>query len=477
MAQQKKKKFVPVTDILAPSSDQKKIQITHDELEASTSSYDSEIYDLKLEALRDFGKARPLSTDDTPNEKTSTTKESNTSQAKERKDFSALSRTSPRVRARRRIGWWVAGFLAVAAIVYTFVALLPRVTVAITTKKIPVTITHQVIIADSTVGTSTTDHIAGEVVTERKTNVFTFPATGIQTGATKARGTVIIFNNYSTSPQVLVATTRFETPDGKIFRLDKRVTVPGGKKIGQVFEPGSIEAEVTADQPGPAYNIDPVDHFTIPGFKGTDKYEKFYATSLQPMSGGSSGEVPIATTQDIDLAKKSAEARMKESIMSTIALKIPNGFTFIKDTPTFTILTEKVDTRVDENKNFTVAIEAESSALTFKESDLRAVLQSIARKEGNIPSTYVEKEGTISYATTTVDSKNYRIQAQVLYQATFWNPIDTNQLAKTIAGKNEEDLKSTVLALDGIDRLTVSFWPFWVSRVPKSLGRINITVE
>jgi hypothetical protein len=477
MAQQKKKKLIPVTDILAPSSNKKDIQISRDDTVSYEIPHDhtAEVYDLKLEALRDFGKARPLPTDnfDFNENQTSDQKKTNDKFSKE---FSNIARPSVRVRSSRRMWWWVVGVAVVVVFAYIVIAVLPRVTVAITAKKLSTTTTQKITITDS-IGGASDNQVSGEVITERKTNVFTFPATGIQSGLAKARGTIIIFNAYSTAPQTLIATTRFETPDGKIFRLNKRVVVPGGKKTGQVFEPGSVEAEVTADQAGPEYNIDPVDHLTIPGFKGSDKYEKFYATSLQPMSGGSNSEIPVATEQDIVSAKQSAQTRMKESIMSTIALKIPNGFTFIKDTQTFSIRTEKVDTRVDENKNFTIAIEAESSALAFKESDLRALLQSAARKEGNVPTPYIEKEGVITYATTTSDWVNHTIKAEVSYQGTFWNPIDVSQLTKDIAGKNEDDLKSTILSLEGIDRLTVSFWPFWVSRVPNNSEKIEITIE
>lgn len=108
------------------------------------------------------------------------------------------------------------------------------------------------------------------------------------------------------SPQILVATTRFETSDGKIVCLDSRVVVPGATTKDGQLQPSSIDVNVTADQPGPDYNIpactDPC-KFTIPGFKGTDKFEGFYGISKNPMTGGNLGSVPMVTADDLKMLK------------------------------------------------------------------------------------------------------------------------------------------------------------------------------
>jgi hypothetical protein len=109
-------------------------------------------------------------------------------------------------------------------------------------------------------GTSST--LQYQTVTISKDGKMVVEANGDEYVNTKASGTIIIYNNYSADSQKLVASTRFEAPNGKIFRISQPVTVPGKK--GDT--PGSIEAIITADQAGPDYNVGLVD-FTIPGFK------------------------------------------------------------------------------------------------------------------------------------------------------------------------------------------------------------------
>ena len=86
-------------------------------------------------------------------------------------------------------------------------------------------------------------------------------ATGERQVEKRATGTIIIYNNYSDTPQRLIKNTRFATPEGLVFRISDSVNVPG--KIGPT--PGSIVAVVTADEPGDKYKVGLKD-FTIPGF-------------------------------------------------------------------------------------------------------------------------------------------------------------------------------------------------------------------
>jgi len=117
-------------------------------------------------------------------------------------------------------------------------------------------------------------------------------AVGIEKIEKKATGKIKIFNVFSSKSQTLVASTRFETADGKIYRISNSVTVPGSVSQGNKVIPGAVSVNVLADQAGEQYNIGLTD-FTIPGFKETSKYEKFYARSETEMTGGFVGEAVV----------------------------------------------------------------------------------------------------------------------------------------------------------------------------------------
>ena len=115
-------------------------------------------------------------------------------------------------------------------------------------------------------------------------------ATGITSGGQYASGKITVYNNYSSAPQKLIANTRFQTSDGKIYRIKGAISVPGM---------GVTEATVYADRAGEEYNIGPAD-FTIPGLKGGPRFEKVFAKSKSAMSGGTSGNVRIVKKEDLD---------------------------------------------------------------------------------------------------------------------------------------------------------------------------------
>ena len=168
--------------------------------------------------------------------------------------------------------------------------------------------------------------VSGLTDTEKKL----VPASGSEKVSTKAGGTIIIYNNYDNKVQKLVKNTRFETKDGKVYRITQAVSVPGvTTKDGQTV-PGSVEAQVVADQPGADYNIDLSD-FTVPGFKGDPRFDKFYARSKTPMTGGLVGDVKKVS--DADKAKAIADLQntLRDRMLKEAKLQIPAGFILFDD--------------------------------------------------------------------------------------------------------------------------------------------------
>jgi len=177
-------------------------------------------------------------------------------------------------------------------------------------------------------GTDATN-IAVRVLDETQDISLTYEVTGENSvSGKKASGSVVIYNEYSSSSQTLIATTRLQSTDGKIFRLLKNVVVPGTTNVGGTIQPGAIEAEVVADQAGSDFNIDPTD-FKIPGFANGPKFDKFYAKSSSSFSGGTSdgtsGGSAKVTQQDIDSAKAKAEAAINDKINSVISGELQTG--------------------------------------------------------------------------------------------------------------------------------------------------------
>ena len=385
---------------------------------------------------------------------------------------------------RKRFKWgraavWGGACIALGMAAYAVAAVLPRAEVALVAKKTGWEYAN-------TIGASTeiaavdpaTRRIPVAVFLEKKTNVFQFPATGAAKSIErKAIGRVAIFNGFSESSQPLVAGTRLETPDGKIFRLKDRVVVPGATRTEGELIATSIEADVIADKAGEAYNIGPVGKFTIPGFAGTQKFEGFYATSKDSMAGGFIGESKYPTAEDMRAAKENAERQMKEVIEAFLATQVvPDGFRVMESSRKFAVIRTVVNEGVDDRGNFSVYMEAEGGVGALKEEHVLELMTELARQAKADEALHI-KEHTISYGDIAVDAKTGSITLPVDFKGIFWKPIELADFKNRIMGKTQDELKAIVFSTESLDRADITLWPFWVHTVPNDVERVTVELQ
>src|SRR3989344_2747470 len=168
--------------------------------------------------------------------------------------------------------------------------------------------------------------IPGQLFSIRKSVEKSFPATGEKDVAQKARGMLTVYNEYGTAPQILIATTRFESEKGLIFRTLKTITVPGTTVKNGVITPGQVTVEVIADKAGSDYNIEP-GKFTIPAFKekgDTDRFGKYYAKSSELIRGGIIGKAKVITEQDYMKAKTEVQEEAINEVKQALATQTAN---------------------------------------------------------------------------------------------------------------------------------------------------------
>ncbi len=213
-----------------------------------------------------------------------------------------------------KIGIVVICLLVLAGLIYGISGQFAYVTVKVTPKqgRLLISNTYQ---ASSNGQTGLKFVLASNLQDEATVTV---NATGKQNVQTKAQGQITIYNNYSPQAQKIVATTRFQTANGLIFRTPSAVTIPGQtvNSSGQTA-PGQITLNVIADKAGADYNVEPA-NFTIPGFKGTPKATKIYAQSKIAMAGGFVGEQ--GQVSEVDKAK--AETELKKILTDKITQKL-----------------------------------------------------------------------------------------------------------------------------------------------------------
>lgn len=282
----------------------------------------------------------------------------------------------------------------------------------------------------------------------------------------KASGTIVIYNEYSKDPQTLVANTRFQAASGKIYRISKAVTIPGAR--GEAA--GSVEATVTADQAGSAYNAGLTD-FKIPGFKGDPRYDKFSAKSKTPMTGGSAGqEWTISETERAKVVADLKQSLLKKAA-EQIRFQIPENFILYDNNITSTFEEEIAST--------TLALSIEAQAIIFDRDVLSRALVAFSLPEEvrdqPFTITNLEQLGiTIDQNSLKSDDKKATIIAEG--QATVKLTADLDILRSKLVGVDAVRAQEIFKQFSAIDKVQVNFQPPWIRQFPKTVERIKVAI-
>ncbi|PIR97843.1 MAG: hypothetical protein COT89_02115 [Candidatus Colwellbacteria bacterium CG10_big_fil_rev_8_21_14_0_10_42_22] len=367
----------------------------------------------------------------------------------------------------------IAGVIAGLTMIITLVVVsTPRVSVALTLEKIDQGYIGPLIVSPNTEESSISDkmiNLRGIILSKKKNITKSYPATGTDSVGRKARGTITIYNDFGVEKQTLVKTTRFVTPDGKIFRLDYDVVVPGRNADGS---PSSIDASVTADQPGESYNIGPVSKLRIPGFQGSSKYEGFYAESKEDMKGGTTGEVKVPTDADIESAREDAKKSLEDVLKTDLLVDMPEGVEVLEGAYELFITKEEINDVVDKKNEFNITLYGEMKIVGFSEKELLEVLgERFSEEAGKELTSYMAE---VDYGEVSVDFENQTMKSAVNIRSQWIEPFDVEEFKQRVAGLTENQLKEAVFSTPGVSGGEVRMWPFWVNKVPKDIDRISV---
>jgi hypothetical protein len=357
----------------------------------------------------------------------------------------------------------------------TKITLTPRVEAA--------SVNQQFTATQSAVGSTTGGTAAGlefQTVTLTKDGSMQVKAAASHYVETKATGSIIIYNNYSKAPQKLIANTRFATPDGLIFRIGSAVTVPG--KSGST--PGSVKADVTADEAGAQYNVGLVD-LTIPGFKGEPQYSGFYARTIpdDPIQGGL-----VGTTTDIDPASLSAaqdtiDAELDASLLSQARGDIPEGYILPGNayTITYKALPSGTATSSADTQVATVNQEATFHGLIFKTDELATLISAEVNGTALTDQTGLIGANNLQFALvssgTSTDAWNAsEITFSLTGTTTLVSTIDTNSLLNDLVSKPRKNLNAILTGYPSVAKAEVTMTPFWRTTFPDNPNAITVVV-
>ena len=372
-----------------------------------------------------------------------------------------------------RIALWGLAAISVIFLFFALSTLFANATVTITPKSETFALNDALLKASKD---SPESDLTFQTMTLTDSETKTINSTSTETVDKKASGRVVIYNAYSSLPQKLIVDTRLETADGKIYRIDNAVTVPGTSTKGGETLPGSVEVSVHADKGGAEYNIGLTD-FTIPGFKGGLKYGKFYARSKTEITGAISGKVYVLEKNDLETAKTELGATLEDKLVKKAEGELPKGFVLFKDASNFEILNSDA-TFESENSAVPVTLQGKLTAVILDEAKLANKIASVSLKDWNgKEDIYIPNLRNISFSLKddlAGISSAKEISFALSGQGKIIWKFDEEKLKSELLGKKKSGLKDVIRDYPSIARAEAKLSPPFRSTFPKDKKDIKL---
>ena len=357
-------------------------------------------------------------------------------------------------------------FIVVVAIVLVTVLYLSTVQATLVVHAIQKDFASDLIVHTAQTPVDPTD-IKGNVVSGSMTKTKTFAPTG--DGAKKVEGTSkgnITITNKGAAAQPLVATTRFLTADGILFRLDKTVSVPAN---------GSVVAAIHADKPGITGDV-AATHFIIPGLNAA-KQLLISADSKETFIGGEQS-ISVVGQSEMDAAVQATKQEMVNDARDM--LRTQAGGTFDGEIFTGDITAQKVSIKPDtEAKSYDVTLTTTVTGVFYDRTALKALMtshiydgigqgQDVSDLNADAMLVSVEQVDT----KTNTASLHAHLDGHIITTRTN-KALDVGRFVGLSADEAKE-----LLVKDGTaSSVDVSFFPFWISHIPRLKDHINIDLK
>lgn len=387
-------------------------------------------------------------------------------------------------------------FFAISALVFVIIAyfVLPTVTIAITPEvKIERPI-ERVVLADSgrnsaEIAVSSSPMVATSPITTEIELTKTYTTSGVSSKGSNAQGQITIHND-GDQTQLLIARTRFRSPDGFIFRIPAAVSVPGK---------GTVNTQVVADPldergmvTGAKGNLVAKTRFTLPALKGTYK-DLIYAENDQAFTGGVTEAIKVLTADDITKASADILNEINKVALQKLQERVDQQN---QSANTHLILVKDakvIQTQVESNtvqdgakaddvrENFRVYAKVKVSSVTFERGEMMKILDrklsSLLNPDMRIAN--VDYDGLdLQFVENDARNQKVRFNVTVPYRLEYIMKPDYLDSIKTqIVGLSIADSETYLNKLEPIAEAKVSAWPFWVNSIPGLKSNITLTIR
>lgn len=382
---------------------------------------------------------------------------------------------------------------------------LPGATLVLTPKSKVIEVPKNVILADveknrAELDTRPSNMIASYGIQTKIDKVFTFQATGKDTQGGKNSTGKIKIENTSATDWPLVPKTRFQSPDGIVYRSTSQVVVPGGS----VSKPGILEMQVTADPidafgqaVGDRGNLKNGVKFFLPALSAENQ-KKIFAVADGDFAGGVTNVVTFISNEDITAAKAKMETELKASAEAELKaivekknqsqntrLALITGKNLIDTTSPTIIIPPNIQGQ--HLNSFDVKGSMTASGTAYDLDELLDILKKEIRLKKNPEKSLASiDEGSLTYKVVDVDKTLKKTTITATIQGIEEFEVSPNkengerlikEIKDSVVGKDITVARDFIQNLPAIEKVEIKSWPAWAPTLPSVPDNIQIEIK
>ncbi|MFC1615470.1 hypothetical protein ACFL2L_01595, partial [Patescibacteria group bacterium] len=278
---------------------------------------------------------------------------------------------------------------------------------------------------------------------------------------------ITVVNEHSVN-QKLVATTRFLTDNGELFRLKKYIEAPAN---------GQVEAEIYADDPKQIIKEIPEGQLTIPGLRKALQ-SKIYGKIINTIKPNT-GKVKIIKEDDIERAKNEASEDLSKRAIIQFAKEIKSGEKILPKSINKEILEFKIDKKIGEKTaTFNSQSKVIFTAVIFDEDELLSLgkhhlEQSIADDKQLLE---IKEDGLLYFIEKyDLESNTANIKVSLTGKVAI-NEKHKKLNKENISGMDKEEALIYFKTVKEIKKIEIITSPSWWSRLPRLESGITIEI-
>lgn len=325
--------------------------------------------------------------------------------------------------------------------------------------------------------------LAYEVMTLSASGESQVEAAGEEEVQEQATGLIEVIKTTSGSER-LVANTRFESPSGLIYRIADPVVVPGAVTNDEGDSiPGTVQVEVTAEEPGEVYNLDEGVRFTIPGFSEsglTELFENVYAESRTEIDGGYDGLQYSVQDEELSEARQKLQQDLRDALLERMDTERPADFVLFPNAVTFTYEAAPPVEYPESEDLVTIKETATLQIPIFQQDELASYIADATVPGYEANPVRIDNYPDIGFAYDSATTSQNQIDTLPSLDFTLsgtpelvWTfPMD--EFKEEVAGEAKDALRLIITEYPAIEGATGKIRPFWKQTYPNDPSLITV---